>query len=137
MMSLSSCIYMHHGAPQFRREWSKLKDYVVDTVMYTIQNEEGGKDKAYEILCNVYTEEEFATKYDDLHIMLKDIGEFSLSVESFTSTEEDGVTVEEGTFGLYTENGNFIVHASRSSDTDGLTSFSITPDTENVLPERD
>ncbi len=138
MMTLSSCVYMHHGAPKFRREWSKLKDQAMDVVMYAMYDEDGYKDKVYKILKNAFSKEDFDAEYERIHSMLKGAeGMLYISVVSFTSEKEDGVTLQNGTFGLYTDAGNFIIEASLRSDTDGLTSFSIVPDAENVLPERE
>ena len=137
MMTLSSCVYMHHGAPKFRREWSKLRDQVEDSFLYAGRNEEGDRERVYEILKNAMTEEEFAVEYERLHNTFKDWENYAISLQSFTSTKEDGVTVQKGMFGLYMEGGNFIIEASLRSDTDGLTSFSFAPDTENILPERE
>jgi len=69
--------------------------------------------------------------------MLADFDYFRLSLVSFSSSEKDGVTICEGTFGLYTKNGNYIVTASHRSDIDKFTLFDIEPDTNNQLPEMD
>ena len=106
----------------------------MDTVIYTARNAEGDKQKIYEILKNIYTKEEFDVEYERLNSILKEMdGEFSLSVEGYTSTEENGVVIKNGVFGLRSDKGNYIFRASTRSDMDGLASFSMEPDTEGVL----
>ena len=137
MLSLTSCIYMHNGAPAFKKKWSKLRDQVVDVVMYSARDGEGDKAKVYEILKNALSEEDFEAEYQRLHTLFKDLsGNYSVTVESFSSEEENNVTVQKGKFGFYTSVGNFIAEASLRSDTNGLSSFSIVPDTEGILPPK-
>lgn len=134
MLSLTSCLYIHNGVPKFRNEWSELEDQAMDTVLYTARNAEGDKEKIYEILKNIYTKDEFDAEYERLHSILEEMGtEFSLSVVSYTSTEENGVVIKNGVFGLRSDKGNYIFKASTRSDMDGLASFSMEPDTEGVL----
>ncbi len=137
LVTLSSCIGIHNGTPYFVKKDSKIRNQVVDVIMYSCRNDEGDKDKVYEILRNANIENQFSAEYEKWHEMFKEIGNFSLTLESYDSSTENGVTVQECTFGLYSEKGNFIVKASMRSDTEGLTSFYAEPDTEGVLPEKD
>ena len=134
--TLSSCVYMHHGAPQFRREWSEIRDHVIDIVMYSGRNGEGDKEIVYEILKHAFSEEEFNEEYERLNSLFKNLpGSFSADVVSFSSEKEGGITVKHATLSVKTDTGEFAVEASCRSDTDGLVSFSLVPVTESASSE--
>ena len=93
-LSLTSCIYMHNGAPAFKKEWSKLRDQVVDVVMFSAGDREGDKARVYEILKNAFSEEDFESEYQRLHTLFKDLsGNCSVSVVSFTSEKDSSRVV--------------------------------------------
>ena len=136
--TLSSCVYMHHGAPQFRREWSEIRDHVTDIVMYSGRNGEGDKEIVYEILKHAFSEEEFNEEYERMNSLFNDLsGTFSVEVDSFSSEKKDGITVKHATLSVKTDTGEYTVEASCRSDTDGLVSFSLLPVTQSASSEKE
>ena len=131
LVTLTSCVYMFHGQPRFRKDWSALMDYVEETVMYSSRNADGDRDKVYEILKNALTKEEFDEEYDRLAEMFSGTSSYSITLKSFEKLEENGVSIQKGTIKIQTGSGDFIVKASVRSDADGLSSFSVVRESEN------
>ena len=126
------CLIAAMFASCFSNQQKSLLDDVADLVNAITYNE---SDKAYPYVKNIISEDNFPDKFAVFHEMLKDSGYYRVSVVNFTSTTNDGVTTNEGTFGLYTQNnGNFVILASKKSNIDGFETFKIAPDTENILP---
>lgn len=128
----SSCYIDESGSPKFWREESELRDEVSYVVLSITANK---KDEAYQKFKNLCSEEAFDEDFERFREILNGVHTFSLSTESFNKYTENGVTFQEGVFVMHSESGDFIISASIRSDKDGLASFSIAPDSDNVLPE--
>ena len=121
---LSSCF----SVPQ-----KKMLDEVADLTNAIIHDK---PEEAYPFVQSIISEEIFPEKFEIFHDMLKESGGYTLKVVKFTFNQIDGITVYDGIYGLYTyNNGNFVIVASKRTDTIGFTQFKMAPDTENILPD--
>lgn len=91
-------------------------------------------EAAYGMVKEVASEEEFSDIYYGMKELLGETETYTLKMVGLNSRIGGGVKTFFGTFGLYTNHGNFVIEASISSDVDGLSSFSVTRDDDNFLP---
>lgn len=95
------------------------------------------QEEVYEHVKNIISEENFPEKYQTIKSLLDGIDYYTLTIVNFEITVDDGIKTNAGVFGLYTNVGNFIINASTRSDMEGLASFAIAEDTDNILPPRE
>lgn len=108
-----------------------LRNEVISVINAFLEDD---SDEVYQSVKNIISEENFPAKYEAIHAMLDDIETYTLTIVSFQTSLDDGITINEGVFGLYSNVGNFVIDASTRSDTEGLASFVIAEDTDNILP---
>ena len=109
----------------------KLRVEVSDVINGFIYDDQ---EEVYEHVKNIISEENFPEKYQTIKSLLDGIDYYTLTIVNFEITVDDGIKTNAGVFGLYTNVGNFIINASTRSDVEGLASFAIAADTDNILP---